>query len=274
MAKDYSDLKYLLELLDDDNEEVYRIVHRRIIDYGEDILPELKNVWRNTDNVLLFERVDYLIKEISRINNSKRFKEWLSATKSRDILDGILYLSRMHNPDLDEKEIKEKINLYVKDIWLELNNNLTSLEKINLVNHFLFKEYKFKVEKTAEEYNHFFEAALNVKKLNEVSSSILYFYLCDKLEIDVVPVMVKNRILLGYVGNGFTDFDENKVIFLISPENNGTVISADRINFSTGKPRDLIKYWLTTAILLINDKNRTLAAEYRDLLKILMKTQV
>ena len=274
MEGKFKDLKYLLELLDDDNDEVYSIVHDRILSYGEDVLPELKNVWRNTESVVLFERVDSIIKEIARITNSRKFEEWLKEGKETDILNGVLLLNKMYNPDIDVDGIKSKIDKLIKDIWLELNNNLTSLEKINIVNHFIFKEFGFNVGDTPNDRNHFFDSALELKLLNEVTSSIFYFYVCRSLDIDVDPVMFKNRIFLGYVGNGYTDFSENEIMFLISPEEKGKVFRSDQIDFMRGKPKDLIKYWMTTAILIVNDRYPVLAKEYRNLLRLLIKTQV
>ena len=274
MQGKFKDLKYLLELLDDDNEEVYSIVHDRILSYGEDVLPELKNVWRNTESVVLFERVDFIIKEIARITNSRKFEEWLKNDKEEDILQGVLLLNRMYNPDIDVVGIKLGIDKFIKDIWLELNNNLTSLEKINIVNHFIFKEFGFKVADAPNERNHFFDNVIEFKILNEVTAAVLYYYVSMSLDIDVVPVMFKNHIFLGYVGNGYTDFSEDEIMFLISPEEQGNIFRSDKINYTKGKPKDLIKYWMTTAILIVNDRYPVLAKEYRNLLRLLIKTQV
>ncbi len=274
MQGKFKDLKYLLELLDDDNEEVYSIVHSRILSYGEDVLPELKNVWRNTESVVLFERVDSIIKEIARITNSRRFEKWLKECKEDDILNGVLLLNKMYNPDIDVEGIKSGINKLVKDIWLELNNNLTSLEKINIINHFIFKEFGFKVGDVPNERNHFFDNVIEFKILNEVTAAVLYYYVSMSLDIDVVPVMFKNHIFLGYVGNGYTDFSEDEIMFLISPEEQGNIFRSDKINYTKGKPKDLIKYWMTTAILIVNDRYPVLAKEYRNLLRLLIKTQV
>ncbi len=273
MAEKFKDLKYLVRLLDDDDPEVYRVVRSEIKKYGAPVLPELKKAWNNAGSILLYNRIEQLIREINLDTYKSKFLTWLGS-RERSFINGLVLLNRMYNSDVAEKDIYEHLDSIVKDIWLELNNNLTPLEKINIVNHFLFSVSGFEVEKNIEEHNHFIYRVLFYKKTNEVSAAILYFYVCEQLNIDVVPVMVNNRILLGYRSPGFWGGDASKVIFLISPEARGNVFSAESVDFSEGKPEDLIKYWLTAAIVMLKEKDDIFASEYRSLLKNLIKAGV
>ncbi len=273
MAEKFKDLKYLVQLLDDDDPEVYNVVRSEIKKYGEPVLPELKKAWNNAGSILLYNRIEQLIREINLDTYKAKFLNWLGS-KDRSFINGVVLLNKMYNSDVSEKDIYDNLDGIVKDIWLELNNNLTPLEKINIVNHFLFSVSGFEIEKNVEEHNHFIYRALFYKKTNEISAAILYYYICEQLNIDVVPVMVNNRILLGYRSTDLFSGGTSKVIFLISPESRGSVFSAEAVDFSEGKPEDLIKYWLTAAIVMLKEKDDMFAAEYRSLLKNLIKAGV
>ena len=60
-----------------------------------------------------------------------------------DFLYGVYLVCRYQYPDLKLAVIKEQLASLRKEIWLGLKDNLTSLEKIRVVNHVLFDVHKF-----------------------------------------------------------------------------------------------------------------------------------
>ena len=77
--------------------------------------------------------VDGLTK-ISKIQ--KALKKW-AIEEQEDLLKGILILSRYQYPDLNETKIRKDLGQIKQDVWLELNDDLTAIEKVKVLNHIL-----------------------------------------------------------------------------------------------------------------------------------------
>ena len=74
---------------------------------------------------------------------------------SKELLENIVdyYQEEESNDDLSFKEIDNQIDKIRKDIWLELNNNLTALEKVRIINYFMFDVLKFQKNTTSPSTN-------------------------------------------------------------------------------------------------------------------------
>ena len=263
MVKKDKNLKYLIRLLDDEDNEVYQIVRAEIKKYGEDVLQDLKKSREKTVDIFLYKRIDSLINEIIFEVNKSKFLEWLDR-KERNIIEGLILLDKMYSDSVSEKEIYDFLDKIVRDIWLELNNNLTPLEKINIVNHFLFKVYNFKIEKKVKENNHFIHRGLFHKNLNEYSVALIYYYLCERLNIDLLPIIYEQEAFLGYK----IDKSTNQLAFIISPKRKGKILPAYLQFDRDGGIDFLIKYWLVATVVMFNKKNNNeMAKNYLSLLK-------
>ena len=59
------------------------------------------------------------------------------------MLEGVYLIAKYQYPDLRFEDVREKIEIVKKDVWLELNENLTALEKVKILNHIIFDIHKF-----------------------------------------------------------------------------------------------------------------------------------
>ncbi len=131
---------------------------------------------------------------------------------------------------MDENEIVQQIDKLKNDIWLELNDNLTALEKVKVFNHILFQEYGFKGDK--EDYhnprNSYINKVLESKKGNPLSLSVLYMILAEKLDVPIKGVNLPEHFILAYKDEyNLLSVLEGKelygVMFYINPFSNGQV---------------------------------------------------
>ena len=56
--KETKELKALLHLLDDPDKEVFETVSDKIIHYGKEVIPKLENLWENTKDGEVQQRIE------------------------------------------------------------------------------------------------------------------------------------------------------------------------------------------------------------------------
>jgi hypothetical protein len=137
-----SEISALLSLLDDPDDTIFSEIKGRILSLGGDIIPELENTFETNFDTLVQQRALDLIHEIQFSNTLKALKNWRD-DDTKSILEGIIIIAKYQYPDLVETKIKKNIEQLRTDIWLELNDELTALEKINVINHIIFDVHSF-----------------------------------------------------------------------------------------------------------------------------------
>jgi regulator of sirC expression with transglutaminase-like and TPR domain len=227
-------IKALINLLDDPDEQVYSAVSENIISKGADIIPKLENAWESTLDELLQERLENLIHKIQMSSASRALKEWMRS-EDKDLLFGAFLIAKWQYPDLDYENLNEVINKIKQDIWLELNNNLTALEKVKILNHIIFEVHKF--NKNISNYyapqNSFINHVLESKKGNPISLSIIYSVIARRLDIPIYGVNLPRNFILAYLDIYRNDqrVEEADVLFYINPYNKGTVLNKREIDY-------------------------------------------
>jgi len=70
------EIKALLHLIDDPDEEVFITVSDRIISYGRGIIPNLEYLWENTLQDSIQERIEMLIHRLHYRDLTEDFQRW------------------------------------------------------------------------------------------------------------------------------------------------------------------------------------------------------
>ena len=109
-------------------------------------------------------------------------------------------------------------------MWLELNNYLTPIEKINVLNSIFYNYYKQTgVEVSYDTPDHFLiNKTLETKKGNSISNGIIYTALCELLDIPVKPINIPRQFILGYFDGQFSmanpvGHSSEKINFYLDP---------------------------------------------------------
>jgi regulator of sirC expression with transglutaminase-like and TPR domain len=196
--KPNKEISALLHLIDDPDEYVYSTVSEKIISLGKAIIPNLENLWENTVNEEIQERIELLIHRLHFRDLTADFTAW--AAGEGDLLQGALLVAKYHYPELQENTVKQEIEKLRRNIWLELNNYLTPLEQINVITSILYNYYKQKGIEFA--YNkpddYLINKALESKKGNAVSNGIIYLVLCELLDVPVKAINIPRQFIMAY----------------------------------------------------------------------------
>jgi regulator of sirC expression with transglutaminase-like and TPR domain len=228
-----NELQALIHLLEDPDEEVFSAVKEQIMLMGEEIIPALEHAWENTFNNALQSRIENLIHDIQMDRVRQELRIW-AETGGTDLLAGTLLISRYQYPDLDEEQVRKQIDLIKRDVWLEINGNLTAFEKVKVINHILFDVYQFSGNTTNYHapQNSYINNVIESKKGNPLLLSILYSVIAQGLNIPIYGVNLPEHFILAY-RDEFTlqkEGEAEPILFYINPFSRGAVFSKREID--------------------------------------------
>ena len=222
-----SEFNSLIMLLEDDDESVATAVTNRLRQEGPSVIPELENIWKTTDNVTIVKALEHLIHDIridSIINDLKKWKN----TGARDLLLGTSIYNRMLFPNVSADTLKAKIETLCKPIWTELNNSLTALEKVKILNHFVFNVNRFSVADDFTTQSHFLSTLLNTGKAQAGVVVVFYAIVAQQLGLPIRCVELPSALTLCYVDELNGGF-ENDVLFYIDIRSRGVAFGSSEI---------------------------------------------
>ncbi|NLR57076.1 hypothetical protein HGH93_03150 [Chitinophaga polysaccharea] len=217
------EINALFHLLDDPDLEVFDTVASKILLYGKDIIPNLENLWENTVDEAIQERIELLIHRVHYQDLQAAVRAW-GLSDSQGLLQGAILASRYQFPDLIDTQIIAEIDRIKRNIWLELNNYLTPLEQINVLNSMVYNYFGLKGEEVSyQRKNQFFvNQVIESKKGNPITNGIIYQSLCAMLDLPVYAVNIPRQFILAYF-DSYIDFSvpvdpaDHRILFFIDP---------------------------------------------------------
>lgn len=217
------EINALFHLLDDPDLEVFDTVASKILLYGKDIIPNLENLWENTIDEAIQERIELLIHRVHYQDLQAALRVW-GLSETQDLMQGAILAARYQFPDLMDAQIIAEIDRIKRNIWLELNNYLTPLEQINVLNSMIYNYFGLKGEEVSyQRKNQFFiNQVVESKKGNPVTNGIIYQSLCAMLDLPVYAVNIPRQFILAYF-DSYIDFstpiepDDHRILFFIDP---------------------------------------------------------
>lgn len=228
------ELDALIRLLDEPDNHAFDQIRDKILFYGKKAIPLLEDAWDNSFDNLLQERIADIIHLIQTETVFNELSDWKSSG-AQDLMKGMILVTRYQYPDLNTDSLMRKIEDVRKDIWIEINENLTALEKIKVVNHIVFDIHNITGNRTNFDNpgNYFMNELMETKRGNPLSLGVLYMYLCRSLDIPVLGVDLPQHFILAYMDEVSEEKislpDEDRVLFYINPFNRGAVFTRKEI---------------------------------------------
>ena len=237
-----NEIKALFHLLDDPDEEVYKSVSERIISFGKGIIPNLEHLWESVNDPAVQERIELVIHRVHFRDLSEELSEWKAG--SRDLLKGALIVARYHYPDLQVSTTLQQVEKLRRNIWLELNNYLTPMEKVNVFNSIFYNYYKqLGVEISYDDPEAFLiNKSLESHRGNAISNGIIYMILSELLDLPVRAINIPKQFILAY-------FDEQYP--LLNPAGHASekiIVFIDPLNGQMYSHKDVENYFKRIAV--------------------------
>ena len=228
-------IKALIALLDDPDAEIISVVSDNLLKQGINAIPELERAWENTFDEVLQNRLGDVIQNIRLGYARTNIGKWIKSG-AENVLEGAFYIAQFQFPDISLKDIEREIENIRKDVWLEINNNLTALEKVRIMNYIIFDIYKYS-KNIADLYspqNSFINQVINTKKGNPVSLSVIYLSVAHKLDLPIYGVNLPKNFILAYkddCNHIYSNCDTEEILFYINPFDNGAVLGKREIEY-------------------------------------------
>ncbi|MFM9943805.1 MAG: transglutaminase-like domain-containing protein [Bacteroidia bacterium] len=239
-----SEIKALISLLDDTDDEVVSQVEKRLFQLGPDVIPSLEQPWDMGDvNELRQRRLDEIIKRIQSQSLTSELRNW-KQYKVNNLLEGVLLINRVKYSDVDHQFIDNLIDKIKLDVWLEMHYDLTSFEKIKILNYVFFDVHKFVGDN--EDYhnpdNSYLSRVFERKKGNPISLAIIYSLVAQRLRLPVFGINLPQHFIVGYLEN-YNDteplrLNDSKIMipepnarvqFYINPFNKGSIFPRENL---------------------------------------------
>ena len=223
-------IKSLISLIDDQDEGVYELVQGQIIGLGKEVLPLLDKAFDQSDSELMSSRLKDLISQLNLIRTREEIRDW-KQNNSRNLYEGLSILAKFQYPKLAIEKITQSINKIRQELWLEVNDNMTALEKVRILNHLFFEIHMFRGDSKdffAPE-NSFLNDVIMRKKGNPITLSAIYSIVAQSVNIPIYGVNMPNHFIVAYADRLYTqplsDIKINDVLFYVNPFNRGEIYS-------------------------------------------------
>lgn len=230
-----SELKALINLVDEPDEALFMQVRNRIFTYGIHAIPELEKAWEQALDDQIQERIIAIIHEIQQQQLFQELKNW-ALFGYDDLLKGLLIVTRFQYPDLDIHAVTREIGRIVQEVWMEMNNDLTPLEKVKVINHVIFDINKFVGNTTniKSPDNYYLKPLLETKKGNPLSLGMLYILIARSLRIPIYGVDLPRHFVLAFLEEQHpkpaSETNADQVLFYLNPFNRGAVFTKNEID--------------------------------------------
>lgn len=234
------ELTALINLLEDPDPEVIKSIIPQIQAYGLSAIEPLDKAIEAAVSSEHFHRIEDLVSEIKFDNTRNRTAKWISSGIC-DLQVGYQTVCELVNPPEQVPPDYQQISLFNdirNEIWLELNKNLTALEKIRVLNFFFYEKHGYHQDiKNPDHLSRFSLTRLSANKVgNEQSILAAYSIISRNLDLPIYGVNIPGLSLLAYLDLPFSPkpgFNPSKspVLFFIHPGENGRIFGIEEVKY-------------------------------------------
>jgi regulator of sirC expression with transglutaminase-like and TPR domain len=227
-------MEALVSLIDEPDPDVFRDISLDIHSHGTEIIPFLEHAWETQHLPEVQKRIESIIHQIQFDQLCIDLRTWLDAG-GRNLLEGIIIVARYRYPDLQENEIEYELAKLRKDIWIELNENLTALEQIKVFNYVFYEIHGFygNITDYHNPENSFINKVIETRTGNPLSLGVIYMLLAQSLDLPVHGINLPEHFVLAYTGRTINpdtlEYSESNILFYINAFSRGNVFAVKDI---------------------------------------------
>lgn len=224
----------LIRLLDDTDAEIYNHIQDRLVHYGKEVIPILESAWSRSMDAIMQERIAVIIHKIQFDDLCHELHVW-AHSGSHDLIKGTILVARYQYPELQGEVIQKMLDKLRKDAWLEMNDGLTALEQVKVLNKIFFDIHGFtgNTQNYHAPQNSFINIALETHKGNPLMLSILYLEIARSAGIPIYGVNLPEHFILCYkdeLEEPSSIDDHSNILFYINPFSKGDIFNKKEID--------------------------------------------
>ncbi|MGC8744093.1 MAG: SirB1 family protein [Verrucomicrobiia bacterium] len=190
----------LINLLDDEDPQIYSHVREKLIECGNDIIKLLKPYTIN-GTPLMRKRAKEIINYFAKKEADNEFLSF--CLKNGDDLNletGIWFLSKTQYPDLNQEAYSALLDKYACDIALHLKHVFRGVSVVNTINYYLFDELGF-TGNEVDYYNpenSFLNIVIDKRTGNPVTLCTLYILLAQRLKLPITGISLPGHFMCRF----------------------------------------------------------------------------
>ena len=190
----------LISLLDDPNEMIYSSVEEQLLKAEITVVDELEKAWEVSSDDVFQKRVENIIHTLQLNDVKSSMAKWIHEG-GQDLFYGAFLVAKYQYPELNYDVLNEKVNKLQRDVWIELNDHLTAIEKVRIINHVMFDIHKYVRNSTHffAPQNSYINEVIDTKKGNPISLSIIYSVVAQRLGLPIYGVNLPKNFVLCYL---------------------------------------------------------------------------
>jgi regulator of sirC expression with transglutaminase-like and TPR domain len=253
------EIKALVSLLDDEDDEVTTLVEKEIRLRGEAIIPFLETEWQEAGfNPVVQRKLEELIHDLQFDQVLDRIANWRNGG-GIDLLEGLWAVTTYQYPDLTFDKLKYDFEQLYYEAWLEFKPEMHPVDQIKTLNHVFYNILKFgsNTKNFHSASNSMLNVVMESRRGNPISLCCLYMLIAQKLKMPVYGVNLPNLFILTY--------KKDNVQFYVNVFNKGLVFMKSDIDHFVGqlnlKPTDSF-YQPCTNIDIVKRVMRNLAVAF------------
>ena len=215
--KSESEIRALLNLLDDSNSEIYNSVKVELLNCGSEII-EFIDEYSKT--ATFKDRYDEIEAEL-RFSKIIEFLNINDFSKIETLEEFCFLLPEIEYSDIDRNYYADKLNLISIEIKDRIATTADPFEKLKRIIDYIFKELKYSgnTENYYELDNNFISSVVDRKKGNPITLSLLFIFICNRLNVPIKGI--------GLPGHFITLFNFEKMEIYIDPFNFGNLLNLE-----------------------------------------------
>jgi len=229
------ELKSLVSLIDEPDENIYSMIEEKILSYEISIVPFLIDAKENNFQENVINRINNVLEKIRFKNVYNELINWKKIGFG-NLLLGLTLIAQYRYPTLEIEKIKKEISTIRQDIWIELHQNMTALEKIKVFNHVFYDIYGYRGNK--KDYhnpsNSFINDAIAKKTGNPIMLASIYMIIAQDLGLPVYGVNLPEHFVLAFINEGeensISFVPRGKALFYVNAFNYGAVFTKNEID--------------------------------------------
>ena len=236
-----TELNALISLLEDPDEGIYHTVRQELEQIGEAVLLPLRDAISEEGHGDIFlKRAKDLLDHLGADEVRSGFADWISSD-DHHLVEALVLLDRYIDPTRSVEGLKETMERVRQDIWLELNDDMTALEQVRVINRIFFEHHGFSGTRggAAKPSHALPRDVIEQRKGNSLALGALYLAMAQELGLPIHGVNLPNHFILAYCDGGHLgEFSEDggpgSILFYINPFNKGGIIHPEEVNVFLG----------------------------------------
>lgn len=190
----------LLNLLADDDPQVYSAVRERIMSFGPAVCDWLRPHTLSSDPHLRRHSLQ-IIQHFERREADREFLLFcLHKGEDLDLETGALLLARTAYPEANPAAYRALLDSFADDIAPRLNASLKPRELLTVINRHLFKELGFRGDEDTyfDPRNSYLNQVLDRRKGNPISLCLVYLLVARRLRLPIAGIGLPGHFVCRY----------------------------------------------------------------------------